>query len=76
MRKTDTAIVQSEDTIIQSPNVNRGVGDIAVQGRRFEPRDNDYTGVIGVASVWVLFYSLALGGYALKQSFEVLASLY
>ena len=38
-------------------------------------RDDDYTGVVGVAGAWLLFYSLALGGYALKQGFEVLASL-
>jgi hypothetical protein len=53
-----------------------GVGDVAVQPRRFEPRDGDYTGVIVVASAWLLFYCVALGGYALKQGFEVLASLY
>lgn len=56
--------------------IQSDVGDASVQRRRFEPKDGDYTGVIVVASAWLLFYSLALGGYALKQGFEVLASLY
>ena len=66
----------SDGVIMRSANINADVSDITVQRRRFEQRNDDYKDVLVVASAWLLFYGVALAGFALTQGSEMLASLY
>jgi hypothetical protein len=57
-------------------DLNSQFGDTTVQPRRYEDSDSDYTGVVVVASAWLLFYALSFSSVVFKQGKELLASLF
>lgn len=57
-------------------NVKPQREEAAVTVGRHEPRNDDYAGVIPVATAWLVFYGLAFGVLAFNRGGEVLAYLY
>lgn len=68
--------MSSSNTNVDLVDLNAQPGETAVQPRRYEDANSDYTGVVVVASAWLLFYSLSFSSVAFKQGAEVLASLF
>jgi hypothetical protein len=56
-------------------NVKPQLGDTTVRRRRHEQQDYDHTGVLVVASAWLIFYGLSFSSLVFKRGTEMLASL-
>ena len=57
-------------------NVKPEIDDAVSQRRRIEAWEDDYRGVLIVASAWLLFYVVALTGSVLYQGAAIVASLH
>ena len=64
---------------MQSSNINVGGkpehGEPAVERRRHKQQDYDHTGVVVMASAWLLLYGLMFSGLTFKHGAEALASI-
>jgi len=57
-------------------HVNPDIGDVAMPLSCFENRSSDYTGVLVIASAWLVLYGLVFSGFAFTPAVEAFASLY
>ena len=57
-------------------SVNPEIGDVTMPLNCFEKHDYDHTGVIVIASAWLVLYGLVFSGFAFTPTVEVMASLY
>ena len=55
-------------------HIRPNIGDAAIPLSCFEQRGGDYTGVVVIASTWLVFYGLIVAGFALTQATELFAS--
>lgn len=56
--------------------INPEIGDVAMPLNCFEKHDYDHTGVVVIASAWLVLYGLVFSGFAFTPTAEILASLY
>jgi hypothetical protein len=56
--------------------VNPEIGDVTMPLNCFEKHDYDHSGVVAIASAWLVLYGLAFSGFAFTPTVEVFASLY
>ena len=57
-------------------SVNPEIGDVTMPLNCFEKHDYDHTGVIVIASTWLVLYGLVFSGFAFTPTVEIMASLY
>ena len=55
-------------------HVRPDIGDAAMPLSCFEKRDSDYTGVLVIASAWLVLYGLIVIGFAFTHASELFAS--
>ncbi len=56
-------------------HVRPDVGDAAMPLTGLEDRGSDYTGVLVIASTWLILYGLVVPSFAFTQATELLASV-
>ena len=56
-------------------HIRPDIGDAAMPLSCFENRDSDYTGVLVIASTWLILYGLIVASFAFTQATELLASV-
>jgi hypothetical protein len=56
-------------------HVRPDIGDAAMPLSCLENRDSDYTGVLMIASTWLILYGLIVASFAFTQATELLASV-
>ena len=56
-------------------HVRPDIGDAAMPLSCFEKRDSDYTGVLVIASAWLILYGLIVVGFAFTHATELFASV-
>jgi hypothetical protein len=55
-------------------HVNPDIGDVAMPLSCFENRSSDYTGVLVIASAWLVLYGLIVVSFAFTHVTELFAS--
>jgi hypothetical protein len=50
------------------------IGDVAMPLSCFERRGSDYTGMVVIASTWLILYGIIVIGFAVTQTTELFAS--
>ncbi len=55
-------------------HVHPDIGDAAMPLSRFEQRDGDYTGVMVIASTWLVMFGLIVIGSAFTHAAQLFAS--
>jgi hypothetical protein len=55
---------------------NPQIGDVALPLNCFDGRHHDHSGVIVIASAWLVLYGLVFSASAFKPAAQMLASLY
>jgi hypothetical protein len=55
-------------------HVRPDIGDVAMPLSCFEQRGSDYTGVLVIASTWLVFYGLIVIGFAVTEATELFAA--
>ena len=56
--------------------VSPEIGDVAMPLSCFEKHHYDHTGVVVIASAWLILYGLVFSGFAFTPVVEAFASLY
>ncbi len=56
-------------------HVRPDIGDVAMPLSCFDKRDSDYTGVLVIASTWLILYGLIVAGFAFTHATELFASV-
>ena len=55
-------------------HIHPDIGDAAMPLSCFEKQASDYTGVLVIASTWLIFYGLIVAGFALTHATELFAA--
>ena len=56
-------------------HIHPDIGDAAMPLSCFEHRSSDYTGVLVIASAWLVLYGLIVVGFAFTHATELFASV-